>query len=251
VALPLLVLLAPPPVPAAEVAAIEELSDEQIVERILDLRRELDALLAALPADLRDEIERRYATSEHGEALVTTKPAPPLTPAPATAVAAPEAVASEAPSREASADTAVAEPAVEGCAELAAFDTNGDGTISGFDRYWRLFRLWRDDGDGEVEPPEVVGLYDAGVREFSSSVRRYETVDGIRGDVRLVGGWVTFELVGKKGGAAALLVDADRLSRGGELTLVNAAGEPLGGLHRLGETSMLSADGVVGPLSCS
>ncbi len=258
-ALGLLFLLAALNGAAAQVEAGDGLSDDQIVERVLELRRELDALLAALPADLRDEIERRLAAADPSEA-----PGPPeaiaslesalssgseaVATSPDFAAAAVEAI--PATSATPTAPAISATPAADSCAELAVFDTNGDGAVSGFDRYWRLFRLWRDDGDGKIEPPEIFGLYDAEVREFSSSLRRYETLDGVRGEVLLVGGWVTFELMGKKGGPATLMVDAERLSRGGELTLVDADGAALGGLHRLGEMSMLSAGGEITRLSC-
>ncbi len=242
------------------------LSDEEIVERILDLRRELDALLEALPADLREKVERRLAAAEGmveaareaetaagmggggsgGTPLVLGR----ATPAPVAIDTGSEAVVEDFDPAEPSQTDGATEPSDGVCAELAPFDTNADGAISGFDRYWRLFRLWRDDGDGEVEPAEVVGLYDAGVREFSTAVRRYETVDGVVGDVRTVGGWITFERVGKKGRDAVLMIDADRLHRGGELTLVDSGGAPVAGLRRLGETSMLSSAGALVRLSC-
>ena len=41
-----------------------ELSPDEIIERIVALRRELDALLAALPPELRGQIESRLAGGE-------------------------------------------------------------------------------------------------------------------------------------------------------------------------------------------
>lgn len=220
---------------AAEDAVGGELSDAEIVERVLDLRRELDALLAALPVELRDEVERRLAADPE-----------------AAAVEQPVAVAPAAEGAVAGTPAAVSTPVtrVADCAELAPFDTDGDGSISGFDRYWRFFRLWRDDGDGAVEPPELTTLYEAGVRELASDLARYETADGLDGGVRRVDGWITLELAGRKGGAATLMIDADRLGGAGELALVDAAGEPLGGLRRLGDETLLSVAGSPTRLAC-
>jgi hypothetical protein len=180
--------------PAMAQEPVGELSTDEIVERIEMLRRELDALLAALPSRLREE--------------------------------------------------------QAGCAALGVFDSNGDDSISGLDRYWRYFKLWIDDGDGVIELTELSGLYDAGVAGLSTSLRSYIAAAGDSGDV-WVGQVITLDLLGKTNRQAVLVIDADRLARGGELELRDSADAALTGWQALGAaTRVFSSEGDVRPLLC-
>jgi len=50
-----------------------------------------------------------------------------------------------------------------GFEELRRLDTNGDGRITGDDVDFDALTLFRDDGDGETEEGELIGLRDAGI----------------------------------------------------------------------------------------
>ena len=208
-----------------------ELTPDEIVERILRLRRELDALMEALPAELRGEVERRLAEVERE----------PVVDSPIVEASAPAEAAASMPA-----------PAEESqCAALAVFDSNDDGFVSGLDRYWRFFKLWLDDGDGDIEEPEVASLYDSGIAQLSARLRSLTTVDGGSGDVWIEDGFVLLDVPGKHGRTAVLLIDADRLARGGELRLVDVDGTALTGLQSLGEAiAIASAGGEPRPLLC-
>ncbi len=127
--------------------------------------------------------------------------------------------------------TPPAEPAPPRCGTLNVLDTNGDGRVSGADRYWRYLSLWKDDGDGSPEDAEVRSLYRHDVRHFSARLYSYTTAkDADRGV------WVEeaiyFDLPGRKA-RAALAIDAGRLARGGELWLEDSTGARLDGLQVL------------------
>lgn len=208
-------------VPAGRVWAQEGdgLTPEQIVERIVALRHELDLLLAALPADLRREVDRRL----EAEAEVAVQPD-----------------AAAAAGAEQQVGVAATRPLP--CSPLAVFDSNGDGGVTALDRYWRHFRLWRDDDDGVIGDQELTTLYDANVRRLAAREL----------DPDLPGGLFTVDVGTKRGGRATLVIEADRLARGNELELVTAGGEPLNGWQALSDRSRVRrADGTVVLLSCS
>jgi hypothetical protein len=55
-----------------------------------------------------------------------------------------------------------------GYAELAAYDSNGDGKISVADLIWSELQVWQDrDGDGESDAGELSSLTALGIRELS------------------------------------------------------------------------------------
>ncbi len=91
----MLCLLLLPAMPARGDSA--EPSQEEIVERVLELQRQIEELLAALPPEVRAELRRRLAAG--------ATPASPTAPAPETIVgAAPAAPAAPAPSAPPAAD---------------------------------------------------------------------------------------------------------------------------------------------------
>jgi hypothetical protein len=222
--------------PAVGEEPVAESAPEEIVERIVELRRELDALLASLPAELRDEVERRLS-QERGEAVVALPPPAEVE----VDTTVPEVVAAPEPA-----------PAAESeCAALAVFDSNEDGFVSGLDRYWRYFKLWLDDGDGDIEEPELASLYDSGIAQISARLTHHTTVDGGSGDVWVEEGVVVVDVPGRNSRSAVLLIDADRLARGGEMHLVAVDGAALTGFHAVGEAVVVALAGdELRPLLC-
>lgn len=227
----------------------EATSSEELIAQLTALRQRIDdllGLLTALPpaADevtaattapvAAEEAESPSLTPPASEQQAPTPTLPPQDSAPSTGGPQPDA----------------APPSEPACAELSLFDTNGDGVVSGLDRYWRFFRLWHDDGDGAIEARELTGLYDAGIKELTVALKTYRTVDGDAGDVRAAGR-IRLELLGKRGATAELVLDADRLAGGGELELRDGSGAPLTGLQALSsEMAIAAADGASVPLRC-
>lgn len=217
------------PVSAEEPERTDSTQDEQRLERILALRRELEELLEDLSPEERKEFERRWRREQGREPAepapeVAAIPAPPVAvvessspapPAPAEPLPVPEPVSPP--------ETGPApEPAAPRCGTLAVLDSNGDGAVSGSDRYWRYLSLWRDDGDGVIEQSELRSLFQHGIRRVSARLYSYTTAKGADRGV-----WVEdaiyFDLPGRRA-RATLTIDASRLARGDELWLEDAAG---------------------------
>lgn len=218
-------------------------NEEELAEHLLALRREIDELLTVL-ASRRAEPEVDSPLPAEGEAVKVAPP--PAVAEEGSEKFAPVEVVEAAEARVSSRPEADAQ-----CAEFEMFDTNEDGVVSALDRYWRYFRLWRDDGDGVVEDSEVSRLYDAGVRELTTALGTYRTADGVAGDV-LEGARIRLDLMGKNGGMATLAIDADRLAHGGEFELRDGAGAAVSGLQALSSSmSTVAADGAERPLSCA
>ncbi len=59
------------------------------------------------------------------------------------------------------------------CPAWTAFDSNGDGELSGADRYFRHFFVWLDNGDGQVSESEMVDPFRLGLRSMSLDLRSY------------------------------------------------------------------------------
>ncbi len=66
--------------------------------------------------------------------------------------------------------------AANGFEELRRLDTNRDGRINRLDRGFDDLLLWRDDGDGQTEAGELLGLADAGIQEISLGYRNVSQV---------------------------------------------------------------------------
>ena len=64
--------------------------------------------------------------------------------------------------------------AANGFEELRKLDANGDGAINAADPSFNQLLLWRDDGDGQTEAGELLGLADAGIEALCL---RYADVD--------------------------------------------------------------------------
>jgi hypothetical protein len=212
------------PIPAAgqESDASGGGQQEEIIERILELREQIEALLEALPRELRDEVERRWRerspTEETpaevdpadgaGEPTVADGPPPSQAPADPIAVAQPEevppqtaaaipettepeetAAQPEAPSETVIADEERIVTPKQGevsppCGGFHLFDTNEDAVISGGDRQWRFLRLWFDgNGDGRIDEAEIETLFDLGIRQIDVELKSYQNAEGSSEDV--------------------------------------------------------------------
>ncbi len=265
-------------------------SPEEIVERILELQRQIDELLAALPPEVRDEVRRRLAEPATEPAVADTEPvvaeatpepaAPePAAPEPAAPEpAAPEPAAPE-PAAPEPAAPAASEPAITAeapatpssdgipkllerrsrrppCTTLLALDENGDGKVSSADRYWRYVYLWTDrNGDGRLQEREVESAYDRKVREIAVSLETFIRAKGNLGEIR-VEDQIVLDLRGdgfsqrSRGDDGVLVVDADALARGDGPRLLAAGGEPLAGYQAFRAGLRLEVAGVVTELSC-
>lgn len=242
---------------------------QETMEEILVLRRQLEALLATLPPELRKEVERQWRDQlEEGEV-------PPATPAVTEPVAGTETIQPENLS-----DGAIAVPGVmtgaepeestpideitessltattpdlttshelpPPCVHLAAFDSNHDRVVSASDRYWRYLRLWSDNGDGIVdEELEIDSLYELGIREIRVELDYYGLPNNVSGDIT-VGEQVQLILIDPKRNSAApatLVVQAGRMARGGEIWIADQSGTVLDGYQSIGPTIVAETSG--------
>ncbi|MCP4661432.1 MAG: hypothetical protein GY856_39010 [bacterium] len=202
---------------------------EEIVERILELRREIDALMAQLPPELRDEVRKQLAE------LDATPPAD------ATAVKAPPAAV--VPVRPEPAPVPVPEPPRRirkqpACNTLVVFDTNQDGRVDSSDRYWRHLNLWIDrNGDGRIEEREISSPFDRGVREIEVDLEGFGRTKDRFGAIR-IGEHIVLDLRGngfdegsRRSDDGVLLVDATALVRASGPRILSAAGEVVEGIQ--------------------
>ncbi|TNF73377.1 MAG: hypothetical protein EP299_08330 [Acidobacteria bacterium] len=298
-------LASPLPVDAQERREEKPQSTAEIIERILELRREMEALLEVLPPELQQEIERRWQEIKEAEAAraarlepqiestgraavavvpqipapeptaafeprpestaqgdvsllppaspVEPEPTPELTPA-IEPSATTTAIVPEPPAPEPSTPDSPPEPAtIPVCGTLTPFDSNEDGVLSGADRYWRYFRLELEGGGAGLENQGPASLYDLGIRTIDVELGSYSTADKERGDID-VDEAIHIELVGKgrlAGESGVLVIDADRLARGGKVQLVDGPGTPLAGFQALRPGLALeTTDGSRLPLLC-
>ena len=243
---------------------------ERIIEEILQLRGEADALLEALSPELRDEVERRWEElqaappEDLGEGAsdpvssIADSPEPADTaPVPAevgaTAVPEPE-LEPEAEDQSPAASEVVSEPEpAKECDSLGPLDTNGDGVISASDRNWRYLRLRADMGGRSTNMVELESLYDLDIREIDVNLRFYELDDGAAGDI-FIDDRIRFELLSKrKSGRRSMIlfIQASRLARGGSLRLVDGSGALLAGDQPLAPgVALQTAEGSRLPLLC-
>ncbi|MEE9562925.1 MAG: hypothetical protein V3W50_07645 [Thermoanaerobaculia bacterium] len=265
-------LAAPVMLGAEETAEAMPQSTAEIIERILALRREMEALLEVLPPELQEEIERRWRELQEAEAARAASHVPQvestgraevavLSPVPtpdtipvvespeATTAIVPEPSAPEPPAPESEPEPEI----VPVCGTLTPFDTNEDGLVSGADRYWRYLRLELEGGGASLEAQGPSGLYELGIRTIDVNLNFFTTPDKEKGDID-VDEAIHIELVGKgrlAGESGVLVIDADRLARGGEIKLVDGSGTLLAGIQTLRPGLALeTADGSRLPLLC-
>jgi hypothetical protein len=295
-------LVAPLALEAEESSEARPQSTAEIIERILELRREMEALLEVLPPQLQEEIERRWQEIQEAEAAraasllpqvestgraevavvlpgpepvqtATFEPRPESTaragvavvpptpeaepepaPDPTPVVESPAAVVPESTAPEPLAPASEPEPVtVPVCGTLTPFDSNDDGVLSAADRYWRYLRLELEGGGAGAEAQGPSSLYDLGIRTIDVNLKFFTTPDKETGDID-VDEAIHIELVGKGrlvGNSGVLVIDGDRLARGGEVQLVDGAGTQLAGIQALRPGLALeTADGSRLPLLC-
>jgi len=249
---------------------------ERIIEEILRLRGEADALLEALSPEIRDEVERRWKELQASppESLGVGEPEPASSiadsPEPddtvsvpgevgATAVPEPE-LEPEAEDQSTATSEMVSEPEPEPepepakeCDSLGPLDTNGDGVISASDRNWRYLRLRADTGGRSTNMVDLESLYDLDIREIDVNLRFYKLSDGAAGDV-FIDDRIRFELLSKRKSSRRsmiLFIQASRLARSGELRLVDPSGALLAGDQPLAPgVALQTAEGKRLPLLC-
>jgi len=239
---------------AAESDSASNDSQEEIVERILELRSQIEDLLEILPADVREEVERRWQ-ERHTEDPELESSLETLTDPVPTPEQEREIVdESEAePDLEPIAEEVVVETAPP-CGGFHLFDTNEDSLVSGGDRPWRFLRLWFDsNGDSRIDESEIETPFDLGVRQIDVGLRFYGNEEGDSEDLD-VDDFIWLRQVGKGKAnrrSGALVVAAERLARDGRLGLVDADGTQLSGYQPLGSTSFLeTSDGERFPVFC-
>lgn len=233
----LLVLLVAPTTDAQDDVTAEDLA---VVERILELQRELDELLESLPPELREAVEKRLDTprspapppSSPPSSRSLSPPAPPVTdpsPPPPPEVAPPPAEPPAAPPRRRFGRRI--------CNTLRPFDTDGDGVVNARDRHWRHLYLWIDkNGDGVEDKREIVSPYDEKIEEIDADLATFEAAKKSWGEIRVTE-HIMLDLRGDGFGTgngrddAVLLVDASSLARGDGPQILDAQGEPLEGLQ--------------------
>ena len=212
--------------PPVDDPSIDDPSVDDTVRRIRALEHEIEELLSALPPAARAEVERRLAegdADDHEEKRQVTLKAEPE------AVAEPTPIADRGPR----------------CRPLAVLDTDGDGQVSGSDRYWRHLYLRLDDG-------ETSSLFDLDIRQIAVELDVYTTDRDFVGDVS-VGDEAVFHLVPRRRGPSrgSLAIDADGLRRGEGPSLVDREGRPLEGIQVLSAGSALvDADGNTHTIRC-
>ena len=251
---------------------------ERIIEEILQLRGEAEALLETLPPELREKVERRWlglqVVPPEVPAEAVSQPAPtveappepdagregsaspPAEMAPAqepTTEPEPETELEPAPESEPSVISEVEpEPAKE-CDSLGPFDSNGDGVISASDRNWRYLRLRADIGGKSTSMGDLESLYDLGIREIDVNLRFYKSDDGAAGDI-FIDDRIRFKLLSKRKSvrrSMILFIQASRLARGGSLRLIDGSGALLAGDQPLAPgVALQTAEGSRLPLLC-
>lgn len=225
----------------AEISA----ADQQIIDRILELQRQIQDLrsqlstvlqdrlddelfdleLAGLAADASGETQPPAATEPEAATEIGPVPTTPLE-ADTEEIPQPAAV----PAAEADIETE-AHPSNDGCNTLRLLDTSADGAISGSDRYWRYLRLWIDGNrDGTVQESEVQHPFDFGIVEIAGRLTVFRTNNKAVGDIRR-SDRLYFEPLGKNNDTGILMVDATPLQRGDGLTLLADDLEVLEGLQ--------------------
>jgi hypothetical protein len=246
-------------------AAHQTAAEEDTLDRILELRQELERLLESLSPEERQEVERRWRERQETKAsdpllkppiepAVEPTPAPvtepisespPIPTAAETGLPQDTEVTEQPPAIDSEPLAAPSDDARSSCGTLAAFDSNDDGVLSASDRYWRYFLLSPAEG-GELVPTATETLYDQGIREIGLELDFFKTSDDTTGDIS-VADRIHLRLVGKRRKPALsgiLILEAGRLARGGEVHLADEQGAKLVGLQAIRPgVALVSADG--------
>lgn len=253
-----------PPLRAEEVDPAT--SQEEVIQRILELRQQIEDLLEILPEDLRQEVERRWQEDQARkpeEAVIGSPPGPETEtePTPEAKQSGEPAIATEprparepATTQEVLADEQAATPVVPPCGGFYLFDTNEDSVVSAGDRPWRYLRLWFDtNSNRSLEEDEIESLFELGVRQIDVALRFYTDDEDNSEDVDL-DDLIWLRQVGNartNRRSGALVMDADRLGRDGRFWLTDDDGGQLTGLQPLASGAFLhTRDGDRFPVLC-
>ncbi|MEM1176864.1 MAG: hypothetical protein AAGM22_00850 [Acidobacteriota bacterium] len=127
------------------------------------------------------------------------------------------------------------------CRTLGPFDTDGDGKLTGLDRYWRHFYLWTDVNENrKLDEREVESPYERGIREIDVALRSFVRGKGKRKralEIQLeehilldVGGdgWTGADPRGDDG---ALAIDTSALRKAGGPDVRDSRGRTLEGVQ--------------------
>ncbi len=198
----------------------EEPTEEETIERIVELRNELARLEAGLSEAAQAALEARLR--ELGQ-TPDVEPPPPGTPLTPVEPKPPEVDSEPLPSKPEQLSVPEPDGPVRArCGTLGILDTNGDGVVSGADRNWRYLALWKDDGNGSIEESELKSLFEHGIRKIGVRLVSYTNAKDVDGAI-----WVEdrifFELPGRRG-RAVLVIEAGRLARSEQLWLENSTG---------------------------
>ncbi len=232
-------------------------SQEEIVERILELQRRIDELMADLTPEARAEVRRRLA----GPDVAPPAKVPIRKTAREPTAPAAEATASEAAIADATPPSDIPKlirrrSRRAPCNTLRRLDENADGKISSADRYWRYLYLWTDrNGDRRMQDREVESAYDRRVREIAVSLETFNRTKGGLGEIRIEDR-VVLDLRGDgfsergRRDDGVLVVDADALRRGDGPRLLGPGGEALEGLQPFRSGLRLEIAAQVTTLNC-
>lgn len=245
-------------------------SQEEIVQQILELREQIEALLEMLPEEVREEVERRWrerlAAAEEAEEPLSEEPITEVEAAVEPETESDPVVAQDLEIESSTdieevivtdAEIADTEPPIDSveevppCGGVYRWDTNEDDLLSGGDRQWRFLRLWFDaDNDGSVDEDELESLFDLGVRMIDVELAYYLNDQGDKEDID-VDDRVWLRQVGKGRRSGALVIDADRLVRDGRIWLTDADNVQLTGIQPLRPGIFLETkEGEKMPLLC-
>lgn len=255
------------PASAEEAESDTPEGQDEVIQRILELRQQIEDLLEILPEDVRQEVEQRWRDRQAKGSEERQEIDPETGPETTTDVALePESERHVTPARESQAATQAMDTVetpieedleaetVPACGGFHLFDTNEDSLVTAGDRPWRYLRLWFDsNGDGAVQEPEIESLFDLAVRQIDVGLRFYNNEDGDSEDMD-VDDFIWLRKVGKgktDRRSGALAVAADRLARAGHLMVLDVEGVQLSGYQPLGSITFLeTGNGTRHPVLC-
>ncbi len=216
--------------------------DQDLIEQILALQRQLDELINRLSPEARQELHARQIAAEPSALEAVAVPSPEA--------AAPESkkvnpvTASPAPAPALDPATAPGPlPLLKKrqkrptCNTLTLLDQNQDGQINAVDRYWRHLFVWVDkNGDGKRQEREIESAFERGVREIATSLETFVRSKGGLGETR-IGEQIVLDLNGNgfsernRRDDGVLLLDATAIRRGQGLDLLGPGDEALAGFQ--------------------
>ena len=244
---------------APAVPARDAPSEDESIERILELERQIEDLEAELSPAARERLERRRA----GRSSLSQPSAPEASAASAPVEAPNEEITIPDPSAVDVAEV-VSPPPSEApprrrlrrpsCNFLEMLDENGDGRLTALDRHWRHLYVWSDkNGDRQAQENEVDSVYARDIREISTHLTTFVRKKGTVGDIR-VEDFLRLDVRGDGFGGVddgILVVNATRLKRGSGPELRSAAGEGLEGFQPFQEgLTVQIGDGEATELVC-